>query len=64
MCAMLYNKTFKRFEPQEEETVDADNWFLEPLENEAESLKEEDGQQDAAALEQGGENVNEDGKQQ
>lgn len=33
LCAMLYNKTFKRFEP-EEETVSDDDWFIEPVEGE------------------------------
>lgn len=64
LCAMLYNKTFKRFEPQEEETADADNWFLEPLEDEAGALREDGGQQDAAVTEQEDEGANEGGKQQ
>lgn len=36
-CAALYNGTFKRFEPQEEEV--ADEWFIEP---EGEELQETD----------------------
>lgn len=31
ICALLYNKTYKRFEP-EEESKDADDWFIEPEE--------------------------------
>ena len=33
LCALLYNKTFKRFEP-EEEVVSDEEWTLEPLEGE------------------------------
>lgn len=29
VCAMLYNSTFKRFEPEEENTKMADEWFVE-----------------------------------
>lgn len=35
LCAMLYNKTFKRFEP-EEEIVGDDEWTMAPLEGEEE----------------------------
>jgi len=29
ICAMLYNGTFKRFEPKEENEADGDEWFIE-----------------------------------
>lgn len=47
LCAMLYNKTFKRFEPQEETASDED-WFIEPIE-EAEAGAEETAGADQAA---------------
>ena len=41
LCAIFYNPTFKRFEPKEEEK-DADEWFIEPLEeDEAAEVTEE-----------------------
>ena len=30
LCAVIYNKTFKRFEPQQDEK-DPDEWFVEPV---------------------------------
>jgi uncharacterized membrane protein YesL len=39
VCAMLYNKTFKRFEP-EEEVIDADSWTVELPENAEEKASE------------------------
>ncbi|MCR4851420.1 MAG: YesL family protein [Lachnospiraceae bacterium] len=41
MCALLYNKTFKRFEPQQEDK-DPDEWFIEPetAEEETECIKD------------------------
>ena len=41
MCALLYNKTFKRFEPQQEDK-DPDEWFIEPetAEEETERIKD------------------------
>ena len=30
LCAVLYNKTFKRFEPQQDEK-DPDEWFVEQV---------------------------------
>ncbi len=33
VCALIYNKTFKRFEPKQEDK-DPDEWFVEPLEAE------------------------------
>ena len=36
----FYNATFKRFEPKKEEK-DADDWFIEPVEEEAEASAEE-----------------------
>lgn len=45
LCAMLYNGTFKRFEPQEEE--EADEWFIEEEESqegtETDVMQENDG---------------------
>ena len=45
LCAMLYNGTFKRFEPQEEE--EADEWFIEEEETqegtETDAMHENDG---------------------
>ena len=45
LCAMLYNGTFKRFEPQEEE--EADEWFIEEEETqegtETDVMQENDG---------------------
>ena len=45
LCAMLYNGTFKRFEPQEEE--EADEWFIEEEETqegtETDAMQENDG---------------------
>ena len=38
LCALLYNKAFKKFEPQVEEK-DADEWFIEPIE---ETIEETD----------------------
>lgn len=44
LCAMLYNGTFKRFEPQEEE--EADEWFIEEEESqegaETDAMQEND----------------------
>lgn len=50
LCAMLYNKTFKRFEP-EEEIVGDDEWTMAPLEGEEEegALWEEIGAEEEAA---------------
>jgi len=39
LCAKLYNKTFKRFEP-EEEIVGDDEWTIAPLEGEEEAVQE------------------------
>lgn len=36
LCAKLYNKTFKRFEP-EEEIIGDDEWTMAPLEGEEEA---------------------------
>lgn len=47
LCAMLYNKTFKRFEP-EEETASDEDWFIEPVDGEI-----EDGSEEAAGPDQG-----------
>ena len=44
LSAMLYNKTFKRFEPEEEET-DGDDWFIEPVEGEEENEAAEGAEQ-------------------
>lgn len=49
LCAMLYNKTFKRFEPQEETASDED-WFIEPIEEEVEAGEEETAGVDQAAI--------------
>ncbi len=43
LCAMLYNKTFKRFEPDEEIAGD-DEWTLAPLEGEEEDEEDEQEQ--------------------
>ena len=40
LSALFYNATFKRFEPKKEEK-DADDWFVEPVEEEAEASVEE-----------------------
>ena len=40
LCALLYNKAFKKFEPQVEEK-DADEWFIEPIEEAVEETIEE-----------------------
>ena len=47
LCALLYNKTFKKLEPQTEEQ-DPDAWFVEPIEDEtdnsaSQSIKEDEG---------------------
>lgn len=40
VCALIYNKTYKRFEP-EDESKDADDWFIEPEEStDAEVIEE------------------------
>lgn len=43
VCALIYNKTFKRFEPKQEDK-DPDDWFVEPAEavEETESIKDND----------------------
>ena len=41
LCAMLYNKTFKRFEP-EEEIIGDDEWTMAPLEGEEEAAAQEE----------------------
>ena len=43
LCAKLYNKTFKRFEP-EEEIVGDDEWTIAPLEGEEEEVPAESGE--------------------
>jgi uncharacterized membrane protein YesL len=43
ICAMLYSKTFKRFEP-EEEVIDADSWTVELADNTEEKASEEETQ--------------------
>ena len=43
LCAKLYNKTFKRFEP-EEEIVGDDEWTIAPLEGEEEEVPAEGGE--------------------
>ena len=41
LCALIYNKTFKRFEPSEDDK-DPDEWFVEPVAGEtAEETEEE-----------------------
>lgn len=58
MCALLYNKTFKRFEPQQDDK-DPDEWFVEPLETEeavSEAADEEtESNKDSESLEGSGE---------
>ena len=39
LCAIFYNPTFKRFEPKTEEK-DADEWYIEPVEEETEDAGE------------------------
>jgi len=41
ISALLYNKTFKRFEPEEEEIPADDQWFIEPEGDGEEATKEE-----------------------
>lgn len=48
LCALLYNKTFKKLEPQPEVVEDPDAWFIEPIEDETDdsaskSIKEDEG---------------------
>lgn len=54
--AMLYNKSFKRFEPEEEQK-DADAWFIE---EEPEAESEEDNASDRNESEAASENLTED----
>lgn len=54
LCALLYNKTFKRFEPEEEIKRD-DEWFVEPAEGEeqAETLTASIDSEEKVTEEQG-----------
>lgn len=54
LCALLYNKAFKKFEPQQEEE-EADNWFIEPLEEEKDAAIDEEA--DVKAVEEISEEV-------
>ena len=64
LCAMLYNKTFKRFEPQEEEEQSGDDWFIEPLEGEENVPLEDGGQaQEGAIMENQGGETKKDGEE-
>lgn len=62
LSAMLYNKTFKRFEPKEEET-NGDDWFIEPVDG-AEGNEEEVGPDQGAAEENKDVNMEDKGEEQ
>ncbi|MCM1135727.1 MAG: YesL family protein [Clostridium sp.] len=59
VCALLYNKTFKRFEPEEAAVVSDEEWTLEPLEGEGQEEAGEEGKSEAVAEEAGEEGKNE-----
>ncbi len=58
ICALLYNKTFKKFEPQQEDK-DPDEWFIEPEEAEeakpADTVEETECNKESESLEGSGE---------
>ena len=43
LCAVIYNKTFKKFEPQQDEK-DPDEWFVEPVSAEEETESNKDSE--------------------
>lgn len=45
LAALMYNKVFKRFEP-EEETKNADDWFIEPMKEDQGEIEDQENQAD------------------